>query len=120
MDKARQYEFEQGLQALNRMIDFLGLDGTKVELANATIIGKKYIAVNGDNKKEIDVTSGNTFITHFVKGNYVSRDIIYHEGNSIQHKVKIMSAKLERLSNNDSMFGAILKYIKNSMKKRQY
>lgn len=97
MNKVQQYEKEQYLNALNQAIDFLNHEDTHVELANETLIGKKYIATRGQDKKEIDVTYGNTMIVSF-HGDYavVSRVVIWHDIPEVKSKVKTMNNKLDK------------------------
>lgn len=97
MDNVKQYEKEQYLNALNQAIDFLNHEDTQVELANETLIGKKYIATRGQDTKEIDVTYGNTMIVSFTRGyNFVSRIVIYHDIPEVKSKVKTMTNRLEK------------------------
>ena len=103
MNEVQSYEKKQALETLSDMQKFLTTSGTHVELFEKTVIGEKYTAKNGNDKKEIYLTRGNTVITTFNQDRYVSRAVVFHEMADVKSKIGAISAVLKKLASEKSL-----------------
>lgn len=99
----QKQETRQGLIALNQALTFLNHRNAHVELGVKTMIGQKYIVTCDNERKEIDLTYGNTVITSFRDDKFTNRDVVYHEGVEISHKVHVLRTMLEKEVSNKNV-----------------
>ena len=111
MDRVQKYENEEAIKALKKATEFVYRDGTENSLAETTLIGKKYVSVNGNEKKEITVTKTNTIIVDFTDGKYQSRDVVFYDNSEIRDMVNVLVNKME----NKKPLSKIWDYIKSQL-----
>lgn len=100
MNNFQRNENRQAVKVLNKLAAFFNKNGVRVESAKKTPIGKKYVVVCGDDKKEIYLTKSNTTITHFHKDTGVAYDVVFSDNPDIVNRLNNLQCVLEKWANN--------------------
>ena len=68
---------------------------TRVELANETMVGKKYLVINGNDKMVLDVTAGAISVSKYSQDVQVMSCIVSKDGARVRAKAWLVEFELQ-------------------------
>ena len=113
--KAQRLDRKNYVNALKEVLTMLNKTDTGAELANETILGKKYLITNKNDKIEVNTTASNILINNFHDGAFVKSFVVFKDGPRVKSKAWLLEFKLKNVAEKPFMERLVAK-----LKNRQY
>ena len=103
------------IDALDEVLVMLNRIDTRVELANETMVGKKYLVFNGGDKVVLDVTAGAITIGKYCQDVQVKSLVVHKDGVRVRAKAWLLEFNLESATEKP-----LVEKLVEKLKNRQY
>ena len=84
------------ISVLNEILDMLNMISTRVELANETMLDKKYLVTNGNDKMVLDVTAGAILVSKYRRDIQVMSFTLHKDDVCVKAKAWLVEFNLQR------------------------